>query len=122
MMALVGTFTFEFEVSLPLLAEKTFHGNATTYGLLIGSLGAGAVAGGLYAPRTARTGVRRLTRIAVAYGLAMALLAVVPAVWSAVIACVLVGVASILLGAVACAAAAVIGRWPAGKRRPRVPH
>ena len=33
MMALVGTFTFEFEVSLPLLAEKTFHGNATTYSL-----------------------------------------------------------------------------------------
>ena len=28
----------------------------------------------------------------------------------------------ILLGAVECAAAAVIGRWPAGKRRPRVPH
>ena len=26
MMALVGTFTFEFEVSLPLLAETTFHG------------------------------------------------------------------------------------------------
>ena len=26
MMALIGAFTFEFEVSLPLLAEKTFHG------------------------------------------------------------------------------------------------
>jgi len=43
MMALVGTFTFEFEVSLPLLARTTFHGNATTYSWLIGSLGAGAV-------------------------------------------------------------------------------
>ena len=30
MMALIGTFTFEFEVSLPLLAETTFHGGATT--------------------------------------------------------------------------------------------
>ena len=26
MMAVIGTFTFEFEVSLPLLATKTFHG------------------------------------------------------------------------------------------------
>jgi MFS family permease len=66
MMALVGTFTFEFEVSLPLLAEKTFHGNATTYSLLLGSLGAGAVAGGLYAAQAARTGVATLTRISVA--------------------------------------------------------
>jgi hypothetical protein len=29
MMALAGTLTFEFEVGLPLLAEKTVHGNAT---------------------------------------------------------------------------------------------
>jgi predicted MFS family arabinose efflux permease len=171
MMALVGTFTFEFEVSLPLLAERTFHGNATTYSLLLASLGAGAVAGGLYAAQTARTGVARLARISVAYGLAMALLAVMPDVWSAVIACVLVGAASILflttgnatvqlasdpgyrgrvmalwslaligstsvgspvigalsdaasprygilLGAVACLAAAVIGHWPARASR-----
>jgi MFS family permease len=47
MMALVGTFTFEFEVSLPLLAETTFHGTSTTYSWLIGALGAGAVVGGL---------------------------------------------------------------------------
>ena len=66
MMALVGTFTFEFEVSLPLLAEKTFHGGATTYSWLIGALGAGAVAGGLYAARSARTGVAWLTRAALA--------------------------------------------------------
>jgi MFS family permease len=49
MMTLVGTFTFEFEVSLPLLAETTFHGTSTTCSALIGALGAGAVAGGLYA-------------------------------------------------------------------------
>ena len=116
--------------------------------------------------------VARLTRISVAYALAMALLAIMPTAWSAVIACVLAGAASvlflttgnatvqlaadpgyrgrvmalwstalvgstpigspiigalsdavsprsgILLGAVACAAAAAIGRWPARARRP----
>jgi Transmembrane secretion effector len=55
MMAIVGTFTFEFEVSLPLLARTTFHGGRTTYSWLLAGLGAGAVASGLYAARHART-------------------------------------------------------------------
>jgi L-ascorbate metabolism protein UlaG (beta-lactamase superfamily) len=38
------SFTFEFEVSLPLLARTTFHGGDTGYSWLVGALGAGAVA------------------------------------------------------------------------------
>jgi Transmembrane secretion effector len=71
MMVLIGTFTFEFEVSLPLLATRTFHGTAGTYSWLLGAFGAGAVAGGLYAARSARAGVARLTRAALAYAIAM---------------------------------------------------
>jgi MFS family permease len=96
MMALVGTFTFEFEVSLPLLAETTFHGTGTTYSWLIGALGAGAVVGGLYAARSARTGVARLIRAAVGYAIAVGLLAVAPTLATAIAACVLVGVASVI--------------------------
>jgi MFS family permease len=92
MMALVGTFTFEFEVSLPLLAETTFHGNGTTYSWLIGALGAGAVVGGLYAARSARTGVARLIKAALGYALAVGLVALA----TAIAACVLVGVASVI--------------------------
>ncbi|MCU1655059.1 MAG: transporter [Pseudonocardia sp.] len=95
MMALVGTFTFEFEVSLPLLARDTFHGTDTTYSWLIGALGAGAIAGGLYAARGARTGVTRLTRAAVAFAVAVGLAAVAPTLPTAVAACVLVGAATI---------------------------
>ncbi len=40
-------------------------GNGTTYSWLIGALGAGAVVGGLYAARSARTGVARLIRAAI---------------------------------------------------------
>jgi MFS family permease len=176
MMALVGTFTFEFEVSLPLLAESTFHGTATTYSWLLAALGAGAVAGGLYAARSARTGVARLTWAALGYAIAVGLLAAAPTLVTAVAACVLVGVASVLflttgnstvqlasdpeyrgrvtalwsmalvgstpvgspvigalsdaaspryalaLGAVACLAAVIIGRWPARRAtlKPRV--
>jgi len=171
MMALIGAFTFEFEVSLPLLAETTFHGTATTYSWLIGALGAGAVAGGLYAARSARTGVARLARAALGYAIAVGLVAAAPTFPTAVAACVLVGVATVIflttgnatiqlasdpeyrgrvtalwsmalvgttpigspvigalsdaagpryalgLGAAACVAAAIIGRWPGGGLR-----
>ena len=96
MMALVGTFTFEFEVSLPLLAKDTFRGSDATYSWLLASLGAGAVIGGLYAARNARTGVARLTKVSLLYGIAVTLLAVSPAVWTAIAACALVGLASVL--------------------------
>jgi predicted MFS family arabinose efflux permease len=96
MMAMIGTFAFEFEVSFPLLAHDTFHGGADAYGFLLGAFGAGAVAGGLYALGKAKTGVARLSRIAVGYAAAMALLAVVPTLWTAVGACGLVGLATIL--------------------------
>jgi MFS family permease len=96
MMALVGTFTFEFEVSLPLLAETTFHGTAATYSWLIGALGAGAVLGGLYAARSARIGVARLVRAAIGYAIAVGLVAVAPTLATAIAACVLVGVASLI--------------------------
>jgi MFS family permease len=96
MMALVGTFTFEFEVSLPLLAETTFRGTATTYSWLLGALGAGAVAGGLYAARSARTGVNRLIKAAVGYAIAVGLLAAAPTLVTAIAACVLTGVASVI--------------------------
>jgi MFS family permease len=171
MMALVGTFTFEFEVSLPLLAENTFHGTSTTYSWLIGALGAGAVAGGLYAARSSRTGVAWLLKATLGYAAAVGLVAAAPTLATAVAACVLAGAASVMflttgnatiqlasdpayrgrvtalwsmalvgstavgapvigalsdtagpryalaLGAAACLAAAVAGRWPA-----RDPH
>jgi MFS family permease len=96
MMAAVGTFTFEFEVSLPLLASDTFHGTSSTYSWLIGALGAGAVVGGLYAARTQRTGLRRLTWAAAAYAVAVGLVAAAPTLPTAVAACALTGAASVV--------------------------
>jgi MFS family permease len=96
MMALVGTFTFEFEVSLPLLASTTFHGTDTTYSWLLGGLGAGAVAGGLYAARSAKTGVRRFTWAALGYAVTVGLVAAAPTLPTAVLACALTGAASVL--------------------------
>lgn len=49
MMTVVGTFVFEFQVSLPLVAQETFHGNAASYALLMSTMGVGSVVGGLFA-------------------------------------------------------------------------
>jgi MFS family permease len=96
MMTGIGIFAFEFEVSFPLLAQDTFHGGADAYGWLLGAFGAGAVAGGLYALGNGKTGVPRLSRVALGYAMALALLAIAPTLWTAVGAAGLVGVATIL--------------------------
>ena len=50
MMAIIGTLTFEFQVSLPLIAEFTFKGNASSYAFLTASMGFGAAIGGFSSP------------------------------------------------------------------------
>jgi MFS family permease len=47
MMAVIGTFAYEFQVSLPLMAVGPLHGGASTYGFMTAAMGAGAVIGGL---------------------------------------------------------------------------
>jgi MFS family permease len=96
MMALVGTFAFEYEVSFPLLAKQTFQGGADAYSWLLGAFGTGAVIGGIYAAGRPRTGVVRLGRIAFCYAAAMVALAFAPTLWAAVGASALVGLAAIL--------------------------
>ena len=96
MMALVGTFAFEFEVSFPLLAQATFRGGADAYSKLLGAFGAGAVIGGVYAAARPRTGVVRLGHIAFLYAATMMALALAPTLWAAVGASALVGLAAIL--------------------------
>lgn len=96
MLAMVGTLTYEFQVVLPLLARGPLGGGAGTYGLLSSAMGLGAVAGGLaFAGRRGGTGLRPLTRAAVAFGASMLLLAAAPTTALAVAALVVVGAASI---------------------------
>ncbi len=47
MMTLVGMLTYEFQVSLPLLAQHTFAAGASGLAFLTGSFGLGAVIGGV---------------------------------------------------------------------------
>jgi MFS family permease len=96
MMVLVGTFAYEYEVSLPLFARGPLHGGATTYSLLIAAFGFGSVAGGLYCIRRPQTGVPRMIRAAVLYAAAMLGTALTSQTYLAIALLVIVGVASII--------------------------
>lgn len=95
MMGIIGALTYEFQVSLPLLAKYTFHGSANGYALLTSAMGAGAVLGGLATAGRRRTSPRALAGAALAFGAAVVLASLSPSLPVAVAAMVVVGVCSI---------------------------
>jgi len=95
MMALVGTLTYEFQVSLPALVTGTFHDGATALGWITAAMGVGAVVGGLVTAGRRATGTKVVAVAAGAFGAATLLLAVMPTVYTAAAALLLVGAASI---------------------------
>jgi MFS family permease len=95
MMAIVGTLSYEFTVTLPVVAKQTFHGGATTFGFLTASMGIGAVVGGLVAATRGRTGLRTLTVAASAFGIMILLAAGSPALGLEIVALAAVGWTSV---------------------------
>jgi MFS family permease len=78
MMAIVGTLTFEFEVSLPVFAEISLKAGPTEYAFLTTGFGAGAVVAGLFLLFWPQTGAHRMVAIVFGYAIAVAATAVSP--------------------------------------------
>lgn len=95
LLSIVGTFTFEFQVSLPLLAQETFHGGASTYSALSAAMGLGSVVGGFLTAGLKKTSSRVLIWSAFLFGVATIVLSLMPTLYSAMIAVVVVGAFSI---------------------------
>jgi MFS family permease len=95
MMALVGMLAYEFQVTLPIVAGRVFHGSSATYGLLLAVMGTGAVIGGLWTAARGKTGSRALTRAAVIFGACMTFAAVSPFLGIEFVAIAVVGFASV---------------------------
>jgi MFS family permease len=95
MMALVGMLAYEFQVSLPIVAGRVFHGNSEDYGLLMASMGIGAVIGGLWTASKGKTGTRAITRAALLFGSFITLAALSPIIGIEFVALALVGFASV---------------------------
>jgi len=95
MMALVGTFTFEFQVSLPLIAQYTFKGDVSSLAFLSGALGFGAVAGGLAIASQKRNSPSMLVGAGFLFGATILAAAFMPTLILSGIALVFAGVCSI---------------------------
>ena len=95
MMAIIGTLTFEFQVSLPLIAQFTFKGDAGSYAFLTGSMGAGAAIGGVFF--ASRKGIMpyKLVGASLLFGLAVLAAAFMPSLLLSGAALVAVGMCSI---------------------------
>lgn len=95
MMAIIGTLTFEFQVSLPLIAQFTFKGDASSYAFLTASMGFGAAVGGIFF--ASRKGITpyKLVSASLLFGLAILTASFMPSLLLSGLALVLVGACSI---------------------------
>jgi len=68
LMAVVGTLGLNFQVILPLLARMSFDGGASSYALLVSSMGVGSVIGALVIASRGRTGMGVIAAASLAFG------------------------------------------------------
>ena len=101
MMAIIGTFAYEWQVSLPLLAERTFNGDAASYAALMSSFGTGAVIGGLYAASRHKLSTRNLILFVFLFGVSIIAASLMPTLQLAMLGMVFVGFFSINLTSIA---------------------
>jgi MFS family permease len=95
MMGIVGCLTYEFQVTLPVMASHGLHAGAAGFGFMTAAMGVGAVIGGLLVAHRGKTGIRPLTMAAAAFGVMVALAALAPSLPVELVALALVGGASI---------------------------
>lgn len=95
MMFVIGTFTYETNVTLPLLAKGTFGGDAGTYSLFTAAMGVGAVIVGLGFAARMKVTPRLFLRVTVLLGGVMLLCGAAPNELVAVIALVALGGVSV---------------------------
>jgi MFS family permease len=95
MLAVIGTLTYEFQVSLPILATFTFGAGAEGYGVLLSAMSAGAVIGGLVLAGRMTASHRGVGWSAAAFGLLVLVASVMPTLTNTAVVMPLVGAASI---------------------------
>ncbi len=95
MMAIIGTLTYEFQVSLPMIAEFTFHGDAGTYAFLTAAQGIGSIAGGIVLAGKKKVASRMLVITALLFGITTVISAVMPTLSLTLLVILFVGFFSI---------------------------
>ncbi|MEO5623500.1 MAG: MFS transporter [Dokdonella sp.] len=78
MLLLLGTFGFNFAIFISTMSVTVFHGDAAQYGLLTSSMAAGTLSGALLSARRAFPGMVLMGVSAAAFGIFVAVAAVMP--------------------------------------------
>ena len=95
MMAAAGCLTYEFQVTLPVMASRGLHAGSAGFGFMTAAMGLGAVLGGLLVAARGKTGVRPLVVAAAGFGIALTFATLAPSLALELVALVFVGWASI---------------------------
>jgi MFS family permease len=95
-MAVVGTLGYNFSVVLPLMAKVVFERGGGTYGAFTTAMGAGALAGGLFAAGRPRPTRRMLVAATILFGAFSIAAALAPTLRLEVVALGVMGVFSVL--------------------------
>jgi MFS family permease len=71
MMGLAGCLTYEFQVTLPVMASRGLHVGSAGFGFMTAAMGLGAVLGGLVVAARGQIGLRPLVLAAGGFGVAL---------------------------------------------------
>ena len=95
MMAVAGCLTYEFQVTLPVMADRGLNVGATGFGFMTAAMGVGAVVGGLLVAARGKTGLRPLILSAFGFAVAMTAATLAPNLGIELVAMALAGAGSI---------------------------
>jgi MFS family permease len=95
MMGIAGCLTYEFQVTLPVMADRGLNVGATGFGFMTAAMGVGAVVGGLLVAARGKTGLKPLMLAASGFAVALTLATVAPTLALELVALAFAGAASI---------------------------
>ena len=95
MLALIGTFGFNFAIFISTMSVTVFHGDASQYGLLTSAMAVGTMSGALLSARRPLPGMVLMGGAAAAFGVTLALAALMPSPWLFAIVLFFVGLAAL---------------------------
>ena len=95
MLLLLGTFGFNFAIYISTMSVTVFHGDASQYGLLTSAMAAGTMTGALLSANRPSPGMVLMALAAAAFGITLALAAVMPSPLLFAAVLFLVGVAAL---------------------------
>jgi MFS family permease len=78
MLFLLGTFGFNFAIFVSTMSVTVFHGNSSQYGLLTSAMAAGTMSGALLSARREHPGMVLMAVSSAAFGISVALAAIMP--------------------------------------------